>query len=203
MTASSALARALVGPGTEVAQLAHTPRWRAAIPLSGAAQCGHSAPEPLTARRAAGLLPAFWPRLAPARLGPSFGQGMATAERATLWHWPQPSSDGPGDACRSRGGRARLGDAGYPVGIQKSYVLTAQNASTNNSVIVVLEALGLIVVGIALIGLVSTLTLAIIERTREVGILRCLGAGARQIPPSLYRRGARHGARRLGPRIGP
>ena len=77
--------------------------------------------------------------------------------------------------------QTRLGDAGYPVGIQKSYVLTAQNASTNNSVIVVLEALGLIVVGIALIGLVSTLTLAIIERTREVGILRCLGAGARQI----------------------
>jgi putative ABC transport system permease protein len=77
--------------------------------------------------------------------------------------------------------QTRLGQAGYPVGIQKSYVVTAQNASTNNGIIVVLEALGLIVVGIALIGLVSTLTLAIFERTREVGILRCLGAGARQI----------------------
>ncbi len=75
----------------------------------------------------------------------------------------------------------RLGQAGYPVGIQKSYVETVQNASANNAIIAVLEALGLIVVGIALIGLVSTLTLAIIERTREVGILRCLGAGARQI----------------------
>lgn len=77
--------------------------------------------------------------------------------------------------------QTRLGEAGYPVGIQKSYVLTAQNVSGNNSIIAVLEALGLIVVGIALIGLVSTLTLAIVERTREVGILRCLGAGARQI----------------------
>ncbi len=77
--------------------------------------------------------------------------------------------------------QARLGQAGYPVGIQKSYVETAQNASANNSIVALLEALGLIVVGIALIGLVSTLTLAIIERTREVGILRCLGAGARQI----------------------
>jgi len=77
--------------------------------------------------------------------------------------------------------QTRLGDAGYPVGIQKSYVLTAQNMRTDNSVIAVLEALGLIVVGIALIGLVSTLTLAIIERTREVGVLRCLGAGARPI----------------------
>jgi len=77
--------------------------------------------------------------------------------------------------------QTRLGQAGYPVGIQKSYVETAQNASANNAIIAVLEALGLIVVGIALIGLVSTLTLAIIERTREVGILRCLGAGAHQI----------------------
>jgi putative ABC transport system permease protein len=77
--------------------------------------------------------------------------------------------------------QTRLGQAGYPVGIQKSYVETVQNVSTNNSIIVTLEALGLIVVGIALIGLVSTLTLAIIERTREVGILRCLGAGAGQI----------------------
>jgi putative ABC transport system permease protein len=77
--------------------------------------------------------------------------------------------------------QTRLGQAGYPVGIQKSYVVTAQNANANNAIIAVLEALGLIVVGIALIGLVSTLTLAIIERTREVGILRCLGAGARQI----------------------
>ncbi len=77
--------------------------------------------------------------------------------------------------------QTRLGDGGYPVGIQKSYVLTAQNVSGNNSIVAVLEALGLLVVGIALIGLVSTLTLAIIERTREVGILRCLGANARQI----------------------
>lgn len=77
--------------------------------------------------------------------------------------------------------QTRLSDAGYPVGIQKSYVLAAHNVSTNNSVIVVIEALGLIVVGIALIGLVSTVTLAIIERTREVGILRSLGASAAQI----------------------
>ena len=77
--------------------------------------------------------------------------------------------------------QTRLGHAGYSVTIQKSYVETAQNASTNNSIVALLEALGLLVVGIALIGLVGTLTLALIERTREVGILRCLGAGARQI----------------------
>jgi putative ABC transport system permease protein len=77
--------------------------------------------------------------------------------------------------------QARLGQAGYPAAIQKSYVETAQNASGNNSIVALLEVLGLLVVGIALIGLVGTLTLALIERTREVGILRCLGAGARQV----------------------
>ena len=77
--------------------------------------------------------------------------------------------------------QTRLGQAGYPAAIQKSYVETAQNASANNSIVVLLEALGLLVVGIALIGLVGTLSLALLERTREVGILRCLGAGARQI----------------------
>ncbi len=77
--------------------------------------------------------------------------------------------------------QTRLSQAGYPATIQKSYVETAQNASANNSIVALIEVLGLLVVGIALIGLVGTLTLALIERTREVGILRCLGAGARQI----------------------
>jgi putative ABC transport system permease protein len=97
-----------------------------------------------------------------------------------LWLTTRITSDRSVDLV-SAAVQTRLGGAGYPVGIQKSYVLTAQNVSANDSIIAVLEALGLIVVGIALIGLVSTLTLAIIERTREVGILRCLGAGARQI----------------------
>jgi putative ABC transport system permease protein len=77
--------------------------------------------------------------------------------------------------------QTRLGQAGYPATILETYVQAAQNASTNNSISALLEALGLLVVGIALIGLVGTLTLALIERTREVGILRCLGAGAGQI----------------------
>jgi ABC-type lipoprotein release transport system permease subunit len=37
------------------------------------------------------------------------------------------------------------------------------------------------VVAIALMGLVSALTMGVIERTREIGILRCLGAKARHI----------------------
>jgi putative ABC transport system permease protein len=43
------------------------------------------------------------------------------------------------------------------------------------------EILGLVVVAITLMGLVSALGMGVIERAREVGILRCVGARARQI----------------------
>jgi len=98
----------------------------------------------------------------------------------TLWLTTKNTSDQFVDQV-SASVQERLGAAGYSATIQKSYVETAQNAGANNSVVALLEVLGLLVVGIALIGLVGTLTLALIERTREVGILRCLGAGARQI----------------------
>ena len=97
-----------------------------------------------------------------------------------LWLTTKPASDQFVNQV-SDSVQARLGQAGYSATIQKSYVETAQNESGNNSIVTLVEVLGLLVVGIALIGLVGTLTLALIERTREVGILRCLGAGARQI----------------------
>jgi putative ABC transport system permease protein len=43
------------------------------------------------------------------------------------------------------------------------------------------EILGLVVVAIMLMGLVSALSMGVIERTREIGILRCVGARARHI----------------------
>jgi ABC-type antimicrobial peptide transport system permease subunit len=43
------------------------------------------------------------------------------------------------------------------------------------------DILGLVVVAIMLMGLVSALSMGVFERTREVGILRCVGARARHI----------------------
>ena len=48
-------------------------------------------------------------------------------------------------------------------------------------ILAIVEILGLVVVAIMLMGLASALTMGIIERTREIGILRCLGARARHI----------------------
>ncbi|HEY4852185.1 MAG TPA: FtsX-like permease family protein [Streptosporangiaceae bacterium] len=75
----------------------------------------------------------------------------------------------------------RLAAAGYPVSTTEIYVAEAQLTAADTAILTVVEILGLVVVAIMLMGLVSALSMGVIERTREVGILRCLGARARQI----------------------
>jgi len=76
---------------------------------------------------------------------------------------------------------SRLAAAGYPVTTTEIYVAEAQITAAEASILAIVEILGLVVVAIMLMGLASTLSMAVIERTREVGILRCLGARARNI----------------------
>ncbi len=75
----------------------------------------------------------------------------------------------------------RLDAAGYPVSTTEIYVAQAQLTAAETSILTIVQILGLVVVAITLIGLVSALGMGVIERTREVGILRCIGARARQI----------------------
>lgn len=74
-----------------------------------------------------------------------------------------------------------LASAGYPADAQKRYVQQSDNRAQNDTLLTVIQVMGVLVVGIALIGLLSTLTMGVIERTREIGVLRALGAGKRQI----------------------
>jgi putative ABC transport system permease protein len=76
---------------------------------------------------------------------------------------------------------ARLTAAGYAVGTTEIYVTEAQVTASEKSILAIVEILGLLVVAIMLMGLVSALSMGVIERTREVGILRCIGARARHI----------------------
>jgi putative ABC transport system permease protein len=76
---------------------------------------------------------------------------------------------------------SRLAAAGYPVTTSKIYVLEGQYTAAENSVLAIVEVLGLVVVAIMLMGLASALSMGVIERTREIGILRCLGARSRHI----------------------
>ena len=94
----------------------------------------------------------------------------------------------------------RLAEAGYPVSTTEVYVTEAQVTAADTSILAIVQILGLAVVAITLMGLVSGLSTGVIERTREVGILRCLGARARNVRRVVQRRGGGPGRRRLGVR---
>lgn len=71
--------------------------------------------------------------------------------------------------------------AGYPVGTEIRYVERDANVASNRMLVGVLAVMGIPIVAIGLIGLVNMMTMNVIERTREIGILRCIGAGKRDI----------------------
>jgi putative ABC transport system permease protein len=71
--------------------------------------------------------------------------------------------------------------AGYPVATEIRYVEKEANLASNRTLVSVLAVMGVPIVAIGLIGLVNMMTMNVIERTREVGILRCIGASSRDI----------------------
>jgi putative ABC transport system permease protein len=74
-----------------------------------------------------------------------------------------------------------LAREGYPSGAQLMYVGRADNKAQNSSVLLIVQCIGLLIVAISMFGLVNAITMNIIERTREIGVLRCLGARGRDL----------------------
>jgi putative ABC transport system permease protein len=96
--------------------------------------------------------------------------------------WLATASSGHAAIDRATAAAAsRLAAAGYPVSTTEIYVTQAQITSSDTAILAIVEILGIVVVAIMLMGLVSALSMGVIERTREVGILRCVGARARHI----------------------
>jgi putative ABC transport system permease protein len=79
----------------------------------------------------------------------------------------------------------RLEDAfaahGLQMGTQIEYVGAANDRATYRSITTAITVLGLLIVAISMIALINTITMVVLERTREIGILRCIGAHARDI----------------------
>ena len=61
------------------------------------------------------------------------------------------------------------------------YVGRANDKASSHTTLVIVEAMGLLIVAISMLGLINAITMNIIERTREIGVLRCLGARARDL----------------------
>jgi putative ABC transport system permease protein len=79
----------------------------------------------------------------------------------------------------------RLEDAfaahGLQMGTQIEYVGAASDRATYRAVTSAITVLGLLVVAISMVALVNTITMVVLERTREIGIMRCIGAHARDV----------------------
>jgi len=72
----------------------------------------------------------------------------------------------------------RMLEKGLVVSSGILYVFKEQNLRGNQNIINLMLAVGALIVLITSIGLVSTLTMNIIERTREIGMLRCIGSSS-------------------------
>jgi putative ABC transport system permease protein len=75
----------------------------------------------------------------------------------------------------------RLTARGYEVGTEITYVGERDNVAENRTLTTSIAVLGFLVVAISMVGLVNAINMSMLERTREIGILRCIGARARDL----------------------
>jgi ABC-type lipoprotein release transport system permease subunit len=75
----------------------------------------------------------------------------------------------------------RLTALGYDVATEISYVMERDEIAENRTLTTTIAVLGFLIVAMSMVGLANAITMSIIERTREIGILRCIGARARDV----------------------
>ena len=75
----------------------------------------------------------------------------------------------------------RLNTLGYQMGGEITYVEERNEVAANRTITTTIAVFGLLIVAISMVALANAITMSILERTREIGILRCIGARARDV----------------------
>lgn len=75
----------------------------------------------------------------------------------------------------------RLAARGNQVGSIVNHDAREDQIAANRMVTTSITVLGLLIVAISMVGLVNAITMAVLERTREIGMLRSVGARARDV----------------------
>jgi putative ABC transport system permease protein len=74
-----------------------------------------------------------------------------------------------------------LAASGNQATTMERYVQKRDAIASNGGLTTSVTVLGLLIVAISLVGLVNAITMSVIERTREIGMLRCVGARAKDV----------------------
>lgn len=75
----------------------------------------------------------------------------------------------------------RLAALGFEVASEIRYVAERDEVAANSSLTTTIGVLGFLVVAMSMVGLANAITTNVLERTREIGILRGIGARARDV----------------------
>ena len=84
----------------------------------------------------------------------------------------------------------RLAALGYETGNEITYVAKRDEIDANKTITTSIAVLGFLVVAISVVGLANTMTMSVFERTRELGVMRCIGARARDVRRMFATEGA-------------